>query len=879
VVEGSRLGPYDVLALIGAGGMGEVYRARDSRLGRDVAIKTLPSGLAADAERLKRFELEARAASQLSHPNILTIFDIGTTDGHAYIVSELLEGENLRERLTKGALPQRRVVEIGGAMASALAAAHARGIVHRDLKPENLFLTRDGRIKILDFGIAKLTQPDGEKPSAAATVTIMTDVGSAVGTLGYMAPEQMRGEPVDHRADIFAFGAVLHELLAGSPAFRQDSRIATVNAVLESDPPALPETVAPAIRRIIARCVEKNPDERFQSARDLAFALTALSDVVPTVSGDVPHRARRWTIDWRIAVVAVLVAAAGAGSLAWTLRPSPPSAARSVKRFVVPPGTASVAWLEIAPDGTRVVYAGGTGPQFASQLYVRSFDDLTPRVMPGTDGARMPFLSPDGQWVAFEAGAKLKKVPVAGGAAVTICDVGSMLEGSWGSNGQIVIAQREQGLKIVSAEGGVPQDLTSPDATAGEIDHHAPHFLPGGRAILFTIHAGPEVFRVAVRSLETGVQRTIIDDGFNARYVPSGHLVYGRADMLLAAPFDVTRLEITGPSLPVVENVATRTQDGQAVFSVAADGTLAYLPAVARDGRSLTWVDRKGVPEELPTLPKAYDYPALSPDGKHLAVQISDGAGDNIFVYELATDLLSRVTRGGAESRPVWSADGKRLTYAARRKEERHILSQPVDGSVTAQSLLAVSGKRIWPAAWTPDDGRLLFVESPPTNLDDIKVLDVAHKTPPTMLVASPAKDAWPHLSPDGKWIVYATFDNPGYQLFVQSLVGGTPRQITTDGGTQPRWAHSGREIFYRVGRRFMRIAVETTPSLVVGKPELLFEGQYLASADGPANYDVTPDDQRFVLVKLAPDELASRSIHIVQNFFEELTRRVPVPR
>ena len=877
MVEGTKLGPYEVIKLIGAGGMGEVYRARDSRLSRDVAIKTLPPGLAADAERLKRFELEARAASQLSHPNILTIYDIGTTEGQPYIVSELLEGENIRERLNKGPVPPRKVVELGVAIASALAAAHARGIVHRDLKPENLFLTRDGRVKVLDFGIAKLTQPDQEQPAAAPTLTIMTDVGTAVGTLGYMAPEQMKGQPVDHRVDIFALGAILHELVAGAPAFRRDSRIQTVNAVLESDPPELADDVAPAIRRIIRRCLEKHPDDRFQSAQDLAFALSALSDAAPVVSSRGLKRSGAFRIDWRLAAIAVVLSAAAAAGIAWSVR-SNSSPSRTTKHFLFQPRTPiGSGIIDLSPDGRRIAFVGSVAPA-GRQLFVKALDEIDAKPVSGTEGANGPFFSPDGEWVAFSADGKLKKVSAQGGTPVTLCDTGDFLGGSWGDNGQIVISGRERGLMRVSAEGGIPEPLTTPDQSRGEVDHHAPHWLPGGRALLLTLHAGPEVFRVAVRSLDTGDQRTLIEDGFDARYADSGHIVYGRANTLLAAPFDVERLTITGPSVPVVENAFTVNDSGVAGFSLADDGTLIYLPAEAIGARTLTWVDRTGKAEPLPSPPQAYDFPALSPDGRRIAVQISEGARSNIFVYEPGTDLLRRLTFEGSESRPLWSPDGKRLTYAARRNEERHILWQALDGSSAAESLVA-SRNDVWPGAWTPDGAALVFVESPPTEISDIKLLrrssDTSRIEP---LVTGPAEDRWPSLSPNGQWILFSSMDRV-YQVYARPLAGGAPIQISTDGGSQPRWARGGREVFYRMGGRMMRVPIQTSPELIVGKPEVLFAGVYHGSPDGPPNYDVSADGQRFLMVKRGDEEQSPRPIHIVLDWLEELKRRVPVPR
>ncbi len=871
---GTRLGPYEVISLIGAGGMGEVYRARDTRLGRDVAIKTLPAGLA-DPERLRRFEIEARAASQLSHPNIVSIYDIGTTNGQSYIVSELLDGENLRERLSRGPIAPRKAVETGVAIADALAAAHARGIVHRDLKPENVFLQRDGRPKILDFGIAKLTTAESANPGAAATVSALTDAGVAVGTLGYMSPEQVRGELVDHRTDIFAFGAVLHEMIAGTPAFRRDSRIATVNALLESDPPELADTVAPALRRIIQRCVEKTPDLRFQSARDLAFALDALSD---RYSGTTATRAARRParIDWRLVAIAALLAAL-VGTVTWIVRsPAPPPA--QVRRFLIsPPLGATVTDIAVSPDGRHLVMAADPGPGAPNwRLYLRSFDNLEARQLPGTQGANQPFFSPDGAWVGFGAQGKLKKVALAGGSPIAIADVRAMLGASWGPNGEIVVAQREQGLSVVSAEGGALRPLTTPDKSAGEIDHHAPSVLADGTAVIFTIHAGTEIFRVAMRSLTTGVQRTVVTNGFDGRVVASGHILYARGDSLYAAPFDSTRAGVAGEPVVVVEGMRTIVGDGAAIFDVAHDGTLVYQPAAPAEQRSLVWIDRQGKAETIPTPRRAFESPSLSPDGKRLAIEVAEGPRSDVWIFEFATGSFSRFTSTGLDGMPLWSSDGQRLAYAARRDEERHIMWQPLDASAAPESLVR-SRNRLWPSAWTPDGKGLVFVEDPPTSLSDIKLLNLDDRTV-SPLVAGPDAEGLPSLSPDGRWMVYTRFDTRPH-VMVRPFSGGAAREITPDGGSAPRWLANGREIVSRTLTAFRSVRIQTTPEFSISQPEVLFPRAFNdLDLWWPHAYDVAPDGSRFLFIENEPTKIVPLGVSVVEHFFSELRRRAPVP-
>ena len=875
IPAGTRLGPYEILGLIGAGGMGEVHRARDTRLGRDVAIKTLPAGFAADPDRLRRFEIEARAASLLSHPSILSIFDIGTANGQPYIVSELLDGENLRERLSRGAIAPRKVVEIGVAIADALAAAHARGIVHRDLKPENLFLLRDGRPKILDFGIAKLTTSEHGSLGEGPTLSALTEVGMAVGTLGYMAPEQLRGEPVDHRSDIFAFGAILHEMISGTAAFRGDSRIATVNAILEADPPELADTVPPALRKIIQRCVEKQPDLRFQSARDLAFALDTLS-ARESGTSEIRTARRAARFDWRWAVIAALLAAL-AGTVTWIARSPAAAPPESMRRFLIsPPSQTTIYALAVSPDGRHLVVAAALSPVPENRrLYLRSFDQLEPRELPGTEAASAPFFSPDGAWVGFESLGKLKKVALAGGSPIVLCDVKVMLSASWGSNGEIVVAQREQGLSVVSAEGGALRPLTTPDKSAGEIDHHAPSVLADGTAVIFTIHAGPEVFHIATRSLTTSAQRTIVSNGFDGQVVASGHLLFGRGDSLYAAPFDATRQDVAGEPVAVVPGLYTEVENGYASFDAASDGTLVYMQAAPPEERSLVWVDRQGKAETIPTPRRPFRFPSLSPDGKRLAVEVADGPRSDIWIFEFGTGSFSRLTSTGVDGMPLWSLDGKRLAYTTRRDDERHIMWQPLDGSAAPESLVR-SRNRIWPSAWTPDGKGLVFVEDPPTSLPDIKLLDLNDRTRVTPLVAGPQPEMMPSLSPDGRWIVYTMFDK-GPHVMVRPFSGGAPREITSDGGASPRWLANGREIVSRHLTTMRSIKIQTGPEFSISKPELIFPWSAGDSLWGPHAYDVTPDGSRFLFVRSEATKVVPLGVSVVEHFFSELNRRAPV--
>jgi serine/threonine-protein kinase len=652
--------------------------------------------------------------------------------------------------------------------------------------------------------------------------------------------------------------------------------VQTVNAVLESDPPELAPEVVPGIRRIVGRLLEKTPDARFQSARDLAFALSALSDGTTSTTGRVA-RGGKGTLTWKtvsaIALIAAALSAALTAAVSWRPRDAAPSAPPSLKRFAIDtPSPVRPAGIALAPDGTRLVYRAGAGSD--SLLFQRRLDALEATPIDGTETAYAPFFSPDGNWIGFAStrDRKLKKVPVNGGPPVSIADATEVMQGTWGTDGTIVVALRTGSLMAVSAEGGTLRPLTTPDKNNGVIDHHAPSALPGG-ALLFDIHAGPEIFRVAVR-LPNGDERALIDDAYFARYVPSGHIVFGRPDGLYAARFDLDRLQIEGPSVLVVEQVLTDAISGTMEFAIADDGTLAYVPARPLGGRQLVWVDRKGQAAPLPTPPGAYQYPALSPDGQRLAIEISDGARHDISVYDFRAAQLTRITLEGSNTKPIWSPDGQRVVYAARRPEGYHIMWQPLNARAAASSLV-VSPNPVWPGTWTRDGERLTYVEDPPTSLDNIRMLRIGASVPPELLLGAPPAYLHPQVSPDGQWLAYVAWESRP-QVFIRPLAGGATRQITPDGGGQPRWSRDGTELFYRRLGAMMRVPIRTTPELQIGRAEKLFDEDFVSSGFGPPDYDVTADGQRFLFVKRAEAERTRVPIHVVVNWFDELRKRVP---
>jgi serine/threonine-protein kinase len=885
LTSGTKLGPYEIQSPLGAGGMGEVYRARDTRLGRDVAIKVLPEHLRGDPDLKSRFEREARAISALSHPHICHLYDVGSQAGTDYLVMELLQGESLADRLQKGALPLIKALQIGIEIAEALETAHKNGIVHRDLKPGNVMLTKSGA-KLLDFGLARPTFSRAAMASgAAATMTrALTGEGKIIGTFQYMAPEQVQGHEADARTDLFALGAVLYEMVTGRRAFQGKSEISVMSAILEKEPEPISAVLPlapPALDHAIQRALAKDPDERWQSVADLKAELKWISAGSGQMSRAIPSGlAMQWKrfVPWAAATVLVVVA------LSWSfsrLFPAGTPANRPVTRLIVtlaPEGLGSDALphIALAPDGSHLVYVANH--QGNTMLYSRSLDSFDSTPMLGTEGAESPFFSPDGQTVGFFAEGKMKKVSISGGAPTVIAIAAAVRGGSWGPDGTIVFAHSiTGGLFHVSADGGAVKPLTVLDRKNKEFSHRWPEILPGGKAVLFTIWTGAsfDSARIGLVSLATGEKRVLVEGGYCARYVP-GYLVYTRASELLAVPFDLDRLEVRGRPVSILKGVMTNLSFGTAEFSSSNDGTLAYVPGGSQVGdRTLAWVDSKGVRQPLPAPPGGYLAPRISPDGKRVAISIL-GSNPGMWVYDLARGTLTRLTSEGVIPFPIWSRDRSQLTFSGSLDDRLNVYRMAADGSGAVERLTTNENAQ-WPGSWSPVGEVLAFTEAAPETGYNLMTVDLDGDRQPHAFLKTPANEYGPKFSPDGHWLAYGSDESGRQEIYVRPFPGpGGKWQISTEGGGEPVWSRNGRELFYRNGDKLMAAAVETTPTFVASKPRLMFE-QHFEKSIFPfeANYDVSPDGKRFLLVVPSEGESAPAQINVVLNWSEELRRLI----
>jgi serine/threonine protein kinase/Tol biopolymer transport system component len=900
LTSGTRLGAYEILSAIGAGGMGEVYRARDTKLGRDVAIKVLPEAFAHDADRLSRFQREAKMLASLNHPNIATIHGLEQSGGTSYLVMELVSGDTLQERVKRdGPLPIDEALAIAKQIAEALEAAHEKGIIHRDLKPANVKLTPEGKVKVLDFGLAKAFAGDSanDDPSNSPTLSAAATMqGTILGTAAYMSPEQARAKAVDKRTDIWAFGCVLYELLAGRQAFQGETTTEILAAVLRGEPDwqALPETTPLSIRVLLRRCLQKEMNKR---ARDAGDARIEIEDALtaPTTLG--ATSAFPGTKDWRqfLPWASGLVLSVVVGVAIWNLKPSLP---QPVTRAVInlPPGQ-QLAGLEngpavaLSPDGAHLAYVARQGG--TQQIYLRAMDSLDARPIRETEGGFNPFFSPDGQWVGFFAGGKLKKVSVNGGAALNLADVAVHDGASWDNQGTIIFPASANGvIQQMSDSGGPAQPLTRFER--GSLSHRWPEFLPGGKAVLFA--AGPTAItftnaQVAVQTVGTGQQRNLIQGGM-PRYALSGHLVYAQKGSLMAMPFDPQQLTVTGAAVPVVEGVLQSPVTGAAQYSISATGSLVYVPGGVQSAQlTLVWVNRNGAEQPLAAPVHAYVFPRLSPDGRRVAMGITESESQ-IWLYDLSRETLSRFTfEGNYNPVPVWTPDGKRIAFESNKEGVPNVFWQLADGSGGLERLTTSQNIQA-PHSFSPDGQLLVFNEVNPATGQDIWVLRMGDPSlgsgqAPSVgpgqgrkalpFLRTPFNEANPRFSPDGRWLAYISDESGRFEIYVQPYPGpGGKWQISTDGGTEPMWNPAGRELFYRSGDKMMAVDISTQSGFTAGKPRMLFEGRYELASVPVGNYDVSSDGQRFLMLKPVEQQQAATQINVVVNWFEELKRRVP---
>jgi Tol biopolymer transport system component len=862
LAPGSRLGHYDVVVQIGVGGMGEVYKATDSNLKRAVAIKVLPASVSGDTDRLARFQREAEVLAALNHPNIAHIHGLEKPGGTLALVMELVEGPTLADRISRGAIPLDEALPIARQIAEALEAAHEQGIIHRDLKPANIKVRADGTVKVLDFGLAKAMEPASALRASAAhvsqsptiTTPAMTQAGMILGTAAYMSPEQAKGNPADKRSDVWSFGCVLYEMLTGRRAFSGETVTETLAAILEreADLSKLPASTPTNVRILLRRALQRDPRRRLH---DIADARLELDD---DLRANAPGSAAspRTVILKRIAALAVTAIAAG--SAVWYAGSGTPSKSSTVavtRLVVVPEGpfpTDAEGVVTVSPDGRRLAYVAAPAGQ--PQLYLRELDQFEGKPIPGTEGAASPVFSPDGNWLAFSAAGKVRKVAVTGGASMTLleADTQATLSLSWESNNTLFFRPiRATGVWRVPAAGGTPTPVTT--LQEGEVSHVNPVILPGGKALLYVV--GNNVF---AQSLEPGQQRRRVATGSVAQYLPTGHLVYVDGGTLFAVPFDTTRLEARGNPTAVLHGIR-ETQQGAAQLAFSQSGIVAYVPADGAERQNtLVFVDRTGTEQTTFAAGLDFSRPRISPDGRRVAVAIGAGASQgqllgNIWLFDLARETRTQLTFEGRSTFPVWSPDGDRLAFSSGR-EGRYELHVKTFSGAGSDEVIPTKLATNYPLAWSPDGRFVSFVTVDPATANDIWVLRVGSPLQERPFVQTLFGEGGPTFSPDGRWIAYASAKSGRTEIYMRPFPGpGEEVTLSTDGGNEPIWARKTGELFYRRDDAMMVIDITTTPAVSVGKPRRLFERPYNRTSGFWSNYDVTPDGQRLLMIRGLP--------------------------
>ena len=893
---GDKLGPYEIISAIGAGGMGEVYKARDTRLDRTVAVKVLPEHVSQREDVRGRFEREARAVASLNHPNICSLFDIGP----GYMVMELIEGETLAARIEKGAVPLEQVLKFAGQIADALDRAHRAGVTHRDVKPQNIMLTRDG-VKVLDFGLAKSVAKPG--PTEETLTKVLTTEGTVMGTPQYMAPEQFAGKEADARGDIWAFGAVLYEMVTGQRAFQGKNYPSLVGAILGADPaPMSVKAFTPGwLERLVRRCLEKDPEDRWQSMRDIVIELRN-PPIAEVAVG--PAKAGWWP--WVAGVSTLALIVAGAGWYSISTRAAPPRALIRLDMEIAPGtplaradvGTGmSENMLALSPDGTRLALTL-RGADGKARLYTRLLHQSQVVPLAGTENAHGPFFSPAGDWIGFFADGKLKKIAVEGGAAVTLCDAAAGRGGSWGDDGNIIAAlDRTSVLSRVPSAGGTAVAVTK--LNSGEMTHRWPQVLPGSQTVLFTvaaqIGAGYDDANIEVTSLQTGERKRVQSGGFSARYLldatgsnGTGHLIYMQQSTLFAVPFHPGRLALTGSPVPILEDVSSTPSAG-GDFAFAQNGTFVYLSGKATQAPwPISWIDSSGKTQPLHAPLGAYFAPRFSPDGKRLAFSMNNAKGSDIWVKDLDRATPSRLSfLASFNGNPVWTPDGKVIVFRSSNPAAPGLYGIRTDGSGEAKRL--TEGKPLGiPSSFSRDGKRLAISQPGNGGSFDIFTMPVEADPGPGALgirlgkvelfLGTPFGEFYPTFSPDGRWLAYASDESGTFEVYVRSFPGPGGRwQVSMGGGAVPVWSHDGRELLFetRDGRVMMVGYTTQGDSFAPGKPQVWTETR-LRGMTLSSNYDLAPDGKR--LAAFVADDANSEGppthLTFLLNFFDELRRK-----
>jgi eukaryotic-like serine/threonine-protein kinase len=875
---GARLGAYEIVAAIGAGGMGEVYRARDTNLERDVAVKILPEAVAADVERLARLEREARVLASLNHPNIAAIYGLERMGGATALVMELAPGDTLAARLARGRVPADEAVPIALQITRALEAAHEKGIIHRDLKPANVVVSPDGKVKVLDFGLAKLADGSAAAGADAANLSLSptiphagTMAGVLLGTAAYMSPEQARGKAVDKRTDIWAFGCVLFEMLAGRQAFPGETLTDIVAAVVKNEPDwtTLPPDAPAAARSVLARCLRKDPAQRLHDVADARIELErAFDDPLPRIARG-GTAARAAAIPWiLVTVLAIALAGSWLAFRRTAVGPLPVMRLELNMPAGVEAATTNTPNIAISPDGTRLAYTGGVSG--LRRVYIRRLDQYEETVLRGTETVNACAFSPDGKTIAFITSDRtLKKVSIADGLVSTIAPEVDYQAGGvdWGADDRITFV-RLGNLWQVPASGGTAKQLTTPDADKNGFHSH-PFVLPSGKAILFASVSGGDrtSTRIEALSVETGRRRTIVEAGGAPAYSRSGHLIFFRGGALLAAPFDPERVEVTGPTFAVLDDLSL-DQLGNPMIAFSSVGMLAYVPS-ANATKRLVWVSRRGVEEPITDRSRPYQNPRISPDQQRIVVEI---AGGDLWLHDSARSTFTRLTTGetAGNTFAVWTPDGRRIVF----RTLTGIRTIDADGGGTSKMVAGTSVTDI-PSTISPDGQTLAFIRQVSSSGGDIYVMSLATDSQPHAVVKTPGYDGGAQFSPDGRWMAYVTNESGQFEVYVRPYPEPDRKiQVSTNGGTHPKWNANGKELFYRSGNKMMAVDVSLSRDLTLSQPRVLFEQRYVfGSAQTIPNYDVSADGQRFLMVK---DDSASGRLNIVLNWFDELKRLAP---